>query len=236
MWSQKPVCGLFANNVGSLAAIVGPTSRVFAANVGRQVPLFASQPPDDCGPLHLAVNDENQTAQFATLEDGRILPQSTITLIGKQPSAATLGKAPEVTTCPQPDKKYKEFDGEAVAYAAPYFYVVGSHGCGRNNQAFRLSSFLLARIRVDSQARPVDAQGHPLSAAAAGHAVDTTYRLSDALQRAPDVDDVLFEDGLVETPFARQVGLRLGAERVGVGCDRLKWAARRKPHEDKQHQ
>ena len=35
--------------------IVGPTSRVFAANVGRQVPLFAGQPPDDCGPLHLSI-------------------------------------------------------------------------------------------------------------------------------------------------------------------------------------
>src|SRR5215831_2732604 len=53
MWAQKPVCGLFANNVGSLAAIVGPTSPVFAANVSRQVPLFAGQPADDCGPLQI---------------------------------------------------------------------------------------------------------------------------------------------------------------------------------------
>jgi hypothetical protein len=53
MWSQRLVCGLFANNVVSFAAIVGPTSRVFAANVGRQVPLFAGQPPDDCGPLQV---------------------------------------------------------------------------------------------------------------------------------------------------------------------------------------
>ena len=42
---------------------------------------------------YLAVNDENQTAQFATLEDGRILPQATISLIGPQPSAATVGTA-----------------------------------------------------------------------------------------------------------------------------------------------
>src|SRR5262249_36377778 len=56
MWAQKPVCGLFANNVGSLAAIVGPTSRVFAANVSRQVSLFAGQPADDCGPLHVLTN------------------------------------------------------------------------------------------------------------------------------------------------------------------------------------
>jgi hypothetical protein len=59
MWAQKPVCGLFANNVGSLAAIVGPTSRVFADNVGRQVPLFAGQPADDCGPLHVPFSSED---------------------------------------------------------------------------------------------------------------------------------------------------------------------------------
>src|SRR5262249_27723881 len=53
VWSQRLVCGLFANNVVSFAAIVGPTSRMFAANVGRRVPLFVGQPPDDCGPLHI---------------------------------------------------------------------------------------------------------------------------------------------------------------------------------------
>ena len=53
VWSQRLVCGLFANNVVSFAAIVGPTSRMFAANVGRRVPLFVGQPPDDCGPLQV---------------------------------------------------------------------------------------------------------------------------------------------------------------------------------------
>jgi len=60
MWSQKPVWGLLANNVVSFAAIVGLTSRVFVANVGRQVPLFAGQPPDDCGPLHIEVAGAGQ--------------------------------------------------------------------------------------------------------------------------------------------------------------------------------
>jgi hypothetical protein len=165
----------------------------------------------------LAVNDENQTAQFATLEDGRILPQATIPLIGTQPSAATVGKAPEVTTCPAGAKKYKEFDGEAVAYAAPYFYVVGSHGCGRNNQAFRLSSFMLARIRVDSHARPVDAQGHPLPAAAAGQAVETTYRLADVLQRASDVR-AFFGTGLDEASNGLNIeGLAVAGGKLFVG-------------------
>jgi Protein of unknown function (DUF3616) len=165
----------------------------------------------------LAVNDENQTAQFATIEDGRIRPQATIPLIGPQPSAATVGTAPAVTTCPAGAKKYKEFDGEAVAYAAPYFYVVGSHGCGRNNQAFRLSSFMLARIRVDSHARPVDAQGQPLSAAAAGQAVETTYRLADVLQRASDVR-AFFGTGLDEASNGLNIeGLAVAGGKLFVG-------------------
>ena len=57
VWSQKLVCGLFANNVASFAVIVGPTSRMFAANVGRRVPLFVGQPPDDCGPLQIPLGE-----------------------------------------------------------------------------------------------------------------------------------------------------------------------------------
>src|ERR1044072_665479 len=85
----------------------------------------------------LAVNDENKKAQFATVEDGKVQPGALIPLIDK-PSPATRGTAPNVTTCPEGSKKFKEFDGEAIAYAAPFFYVIGSHGCGRTNNAFRL--------------------------------------------------------------------------------------------------
>jgi len=41
--------------VVSFAAIVGLTSRVFVANMGRQASLFVGQPPDDCGPLQVRV-------------------------------------------------------------------------------------------------------------------------------------------------------------------------------------
>ena len=78
MWSQKPVCGLFANNMVSLAAIVGPTSRVFAVNVGRQGLLFAGQPPDNCGPLQVslfttgsAADLLSQPMQLTSLEESR---------------------------------------------------------------------------------------------------------------------------------------------------------------------
>jgi hypothetical protein len=40
---------------------------------------------------------------------------------------------------------------------------------------------------VDSQGRPVDAKGKPLTEATAGNAVETTYRISDLLERPSEV-------------------------------------------------
>ena len=53
MWVRLPVCRLVARNVGSVALIVGLRGICVAQNVGRNMPLFASQPLDDCGPLHI---------------------------------------------------------------------------------------------------------------------------------------------------------------------------------------
>jgi hypothetical protein len=79
--------------------------------------------------------------------------------------------------CSDGERKFRGLDGEAVAYAAPFFYVVGSHGCSRHSNKFRSSSFILARIperQVASAARTLD----PSS-------VETTYRLSEALAAIP---------------------------------------------------
>jgi hypothetical protein len=73
-----------------------------------------------------------------------------------------------------------------VAYAAPFFYVVGSHGCSRHSNKFRLSSFVLARIQgaqVASAARPFDSSG-----------VETTYRLSEALAAVPQIRQYFTRD------------------------------------------
>jgi hypothetical protein len=66
-----------------------------------------------------------------------------------------------------------------VAYAAPFFYIVGSHGCSRHSNKFRSSSFILARIPDARVANP--------SAAATSDpsSVETSYRLSEALAAAP---------------------------------------------------
>ena len=71
-----------------------------------------------------------------------------VPLIGQRAGARrTLGSPPD-ETCAKADG-FKDLDGEGVAYAAPYFYVVSSHGCGRSRGQFRLSSFVLARVQVD---------------------------------------------------------------------------------------
>jgi Protein of unknown function (DUF3616) len=48
----------------------------------------------------------------------------------------------------------------------------------------RISSFILARVRVAPQGRPADSDGNPLSSNKFNDAVETTYRVSDLLKRA----------------------------------------------------
>jgi Protein of unknown function (DUF3616) len=130
----------------------------------------------------LLVNDENRNAQFATIKEDRLIVGDIVPLIGGAPDSRTFGSPPD-ETCEKADD-FKDLDGEGVAYAAPYFYIVGSHGCGRSNGKFRLSSFILARLRVDGLGRPIDRAGRPLVRDPFAQAVETTYRVSDLLQRA----------------------------------------------------
>jgi len=130
----------------------------------------------------LLINDENKNAQFAAIDDDRMVVGDIVPLIGSAADPRTLGRPPD-ETCEKADD-FKDLDGEGVAYAAPYFYVVGSHGCGRSKGKFRLSSFILARVRVDQQGQPVDSASRPLARENVAQAVETTYRVSDLLQRA----------------------------------------------------
>jgi Protein of unknown function (DUF3616)/Esterase-like activity of phytase len=116
----------------------------------------------------LLVNDENKDAQFATLENDELTVGGTVTLIGKTPSPNTLGQTPEATC--EEDDGFKDLDGEGVAYADSHFYVIGSHGCSRKNDQFRLSSFILARFKADQTEQ-----------------VTTTYRVSDLLKKSDKV-------------------------------------------------
>ena len=148
--------------------------------------------PDGAPRKCLLVNDENKNAQFATIEDDRLVVGDVVPLIGNAPDSRTLGSPPD-ETCEKTDD-FKDLDGEGVAYAAPYFYVVGSHGCGRSNGKFRLSSFILARVRVDRTGQPVDRDGRSLDRDKFAQAVETTYRVSDWLQRAGKAAEFFGED------------------------------------------
>jgi hypothetical protein len=118
----------------------------------------------------LVINDENKHAQFVTIRDDRMTVGAPITLIGDAPDPKTSGTPPK-TTCEKADG-FDNLDGEGVAYSEPHFYVVGSHGCSRKKGKFRLSSFILARVRVDRQGKPAGSDGVALAGGNFAAAVD----------------------------------------------------------------
>ena len=132
---------------------------------------IACMAPD--GPLTrcLVINDEGQDAQIATIEGRRLLPGRLIPLLdGTKVGTPTTGHH-----CAGLGKT-GDLDGEGVAFAAPFFYVVGSHGCSRKQGKFRSSSFVLSRIDVGAGGAALD--GDRVK-------VEATYRLADALRAQP---------------------------------------------------
>jgi hypothetical protein len=153
---------------------------------GKDLSGLACMPPAaDGSRVCLFVNDESRQAQFAVLKGTTITPGKTIDLVGDAPGDGILGTPPEVG-CQGGEGEFGELDGEGVAYSEPYFYVVGSHGCGRRNGQFVLSAFLLARIRVDGKGVPADQSGKALPQKRWSEAVELTYRLSDTLRSAEE--------------------------------------------------
>jgi hypothetical protein len=124
----------------------------------------------------LVVDDEGDSAQWATLDGTSIVAGDPVPLVGESEGDVTFVTRPEVG-CPNGDGKFGELDGEAVAFAAPYYYVVGSHGCSRKKGEFRASSFILARLSNEQQGR-----------------VETTFRLTDVLRHASTVSAYLGKD------------------------------------------
>ena len=147
---------------------------------------IACMPPrPDGSRVCVLINDENRHAQFATLKGETFYPGANITLVDAE-LTGVLGARPQ-TNCPGGEDDPDEFDGEGVAYAAPYFYIVGSHGCSRRKGRFNPASFILARIRVDENGNPADAEGKAVNGENGYQATAMTYRLSDILQRADKV-------------------------------------------------
>jgi Protein of unknown function (DUF3616) len=148
-------------------------------DVAMNISGLACIPMDAAPSTCLVIDDQGRFAQIAIIGNGQIAAGVRLPLIGKKPSRDTVGQPPAETGCSDGERKFRDLDGEAVAYAAPFFYVAGSHGCSRHSNKFRSSSFILARIpdaRIAGAAPSFD----PSS-------VETTYRLSEALVLAPGI-------------------------------------------------
>ncbi len=136
----------------------------------------------------LLINDEDRSARAVIMNGTRISTAQKIKLIGKKPSPVTIGSEPSEISCSEGEGKFKEMDGEAVAYDAPYFYIAGSHACSRKSREFRLSSFIVARIHEEKIASVLDSDSEE------SLNVKTTYRLADVLKSAPIVGQYFAHD------------------------------------------
>ncbi|KQO70075.1 DUF3616 domain-containing protein [Methylobacterium sp. Leaf88] len=143
---------------------------------------MACRPTDaDGSRLCVVVNDENRGAQFARLAGTTLTPGATAYDLGTAPSPAIRGTPPAQSRCSGGPGRFDQLDGEAVAYAEPFFYVTGSHGCTRGKRRYKLSSMILTRLRPNADGT------------AAAETV-STYRLFDALMASAPVRDSVLRD------------------------------------------
>jgi uncharacterized protein DUF3616 len=88
--------------------------------------------------LCLVIDDESQSAQVVIVRDGELMAGQTIPLIDDAL-----------------DGKPLELDGEGVAFADGFFYIIGSHGRSRNKKgkldAVQDAAKIAARTRASSQ-------------------------------------------------------------------------------------
>jgi hypothetical protein len=196
---------------------VGPALTDDDEEVATDISGMACMPPAGATRTCLVVNDQDRSAQFVTIEDHRVIGGRKLQLIGKQPSDAIIGQEPREVECSDGKAKFKDLDGEGVAFAEPHFYVSGSHGCSRNSNKFRLSSFILARVRVDARGLVVDRDGAPVEASrSVEQYVDTTYRLAEVLRTAPQVGPFFGKD-LNKTEGLNVEGIAVADGRLFAG-------------------
>ena len=92
------------------------------------------------------------------------------------------GKFPEDTSCHDGLGDADEFDAEGITFAGGYYFVTGSHGCGRKtNKVARASSFLVARFAAEA-------------APGKEPAGEVSFRLSDAIRSDATLGQYLAHD------------------------------------------
>jgi hypothetical protein len=148
--------------------------------------------PEGSKHVCLVIDDQGRLAQAATIDGSRFKGGGKIKLFDKVgPPADIVGKAPVLDNCSEKAAKFKDMDGEAVAHYKQDFYIVGSHGCSRNSNKFRTSSFILARVPDVVVAKV--AAGDPKSTDESGP-IATSFRLSEALLVSPHAKELFSQD------------------------------------------
>jgi hypothetical protein len=138
----------------------------------------------------LVIDDQGRFAQIATIGSGAVAAGARLPLIAGKPSKDTVGQPPTQIGCSGGERKSGDLDGEAVAYASPYFYIAGSHGCSRHSNKFRSSAFILARIPENQLTTAAIDRTYLFDSSS----VETTYRLSEALAAVPQVRQYFTRD------------------------------------------
>jgi Protein of unknown function (DUF3616) len=157
-------------------------------NVATNISGLACMPPVAAQSICLVIDDQGRFAQIAFVGNGRMAAGARLPLISRKPSKDTVGQPSVETHCSVGKRKFRDLDGEAVAYAAPFFYVVGSHGCSRHSNKLRSSSFILARVPDARVADPsATATSDPSN-------VETSFRLSEAFTAAPPIKPYFTQD------------------------------------------
>ena len=177
--------------------------------IAEDISGMACIPKAGSDTLCLLVNDENTSAQFVSLNGSVLQPGAVLPLIGRTAPDHAVGTPPSISCGGV--KKFADLDGEGVAYDNQQFYVVGSHGCSRNSNNFRLSSFILARVSLAGTGETVKS-------------IELTYRLSDVLAAATQAGD-RFGKPLDAT------GNGLNIEGIAVSGGKL-WVGLRAPVDD----
>ena len=185
-------CVAHAASIKSAAMEVDAPLTDDDGNEATDISGVSCLPPNGEKHICLVIDDQGRLAQAATIEGSKLRGGGKIRLIGKGgPPADIAGKEPDVDECSEKAAKFKDLDGEAVAHYKQYFYVVGSHGCSRNSNKFRASSFIIARVPDEVVVKAAAAD--PKTSDDKGP-VATSYRLSEALLVAPHVKEFFARD------------------------------------------
>lgn len=145
----------------------------------------------------LVIDDNMQEAQFVSVKDGEIVAGDMITLIDDSF-----------------DGKHLELDGESVAYAGGYFYVIGSHGHPRDSKR-RLhpdkdAARIAAQIAASSQIVRFRSDG-----AQATGPIERTAKLRTLIAQQPDLSS--YQDRRLEKNGLTIEGIAVGRGRILVG-------------------